>query len=69
MKNLENYLKNCFSSRTVYGLVISLGNGNGTEIKLWDAVGNEQFNSKVIDIDCNEGHHCFKFENNSLEIL
>jgi len=69
VKNLENYLKDCFSSCTVYGLVISLGDGSGIEIRLWDAVGNEQFNSKLSDIDFSEGHHCFKFENNNLEIL
>lgn len=69
MEGLESYLKNCFCSRTVYGLVISLGNGNGIEVKLWDAIGDEEFSPRVIDIDCGDGHYCFKFENNNLVLL
>ena len=69
MKSLEEYLRNCFCSRIVYGLVISQGKGLGIEIRLWDALGNEELSSEMPEIDCGEGHHCFKFENNNLQLL
>ena len=69
VRSLEKYLINSFNSRVIYGVAISQGKGRGIEIRLWDVLGNEEINSEVAEIDCVEGHYCFKFENNNLEIL